>query len=715
MSDSLPLAGVRVQVVDHPHAGITDADGRFRLDGVVRTRVRLAFDRIGLRPDTASVGAGQDTVVVYLAARAVALAPVVSAAAPTARERFERIAQPSTVTIEPIELKQVPGIAEPDVGRVVQLLPGTVAKHDFSTGLNVRGGENDQNLIRLDGIPVFNPTHLGGLFGPFDPNALDQVEFITGGFPAGYGGRLSSVLDIRLRDGGAERTRVQGAVSVVSAKALVDGPLGKTGLRYLVGARRTYADQFADSFTDDPFTYYFGDGLARVTLPLGGGGSVTASGYWGRDHLDIPWIEADAGTDPVDLELRWGNRLAGVTYRQPVGSLLLEQHASLSEFTARQAFEPDIISFTNTARVLSVQTALAASPGGHQLRVGAGHERYQMRYHTRNEGIGQDVANLGYRPQVWSAFLDEQWRPIQSLLLRPGVRLEHVTGAEVTTLAPRLAVKAFLTPSLALTGSAGRYYQPIQSLADQELPITIFDIWIGADALTPVSRAEHLVLGFETWLGRRTSLSVEGYHKTFDRLAMRDPFDDPGFQGDEFVVGAGDARGIDVLLRRHEGPVRGWIAYSYAEATRRTATDTFPPGHDRRHSLDVVVEAPGPLGSQVGARWGFGSPLPYTGIEGAWLHREYNPVLNAFDEFEEESFSTRTNGERYPHYSRLDVSIRWEFHKWGGVWRPYVQVVNAYNRRNVFVYQYDYRAVPPTRAGITQLPILPTLGVEFEY
>jgi hypothetical protein len=107
--------------------------------------------------------------------------------------------------------------------------------------------------------------------------------------------------------------------------------------------------------------------------------------------------------------------------------------------------------------------------------------------------------------------------------------------------------------------------------------------------------------------------------------------------------------------------------------------------------------------------------LPYTGIEGAWLHREYNPVLNAFDEFEEESFSTRTNGERYPHYSRLDVSIRWEFHKWGGVWRPYVQVVNAYNRRNVFVYQYDYRAVPPTRAGITQLPILPTLGVEFEY
>jgi hypothetical protein len=713
--DSTPLSGVRVRVLDLPQATATDARGRFRLDQLPRVALRLVFERIGIRPDTLAVGADQATLVVYLEAAAVQLGPVVSTAQPSARERFDRVAQTSTVTLEPVELKQVPGVAEPDVVRVVQLLPGTVAKNDFSTGLNVRGGENDQNLIRLDGIPVFNPTHLGGLFSTFDPSALRSVEFITGGFPAGYGGRLSSVLDITLLDGDAERPHVRGALSVLSAKALVDGPVGKTGLTYLIGARRTYADAFADAFSDDPFTYYFADLIAKASLRLPGGGTLAATGYWGRDALDLPWIEASLEDDRVDFALNWGNRLVGLTYRQSLGPVVLEHQASVSEFNTRQAFEPDILSFNNSARVLSLQTALAASGRRHQLRLGGGYERFRMLYDTRNDAIGQGVANLAYRPQVWSAFLDEQWKPTEFLLLRPGVRVEHVTGAEVTSVAPRIALKAFVTRSFALTGSAGRYYQAIQSLSDQELPLNIFDIWIGADATTPVSRAEHLVAGFEQWFGRHTSLAVEGYFKTFDQLAIRDPFDDPKVQGDEFTIGDGDARGLDVLLRRHMGQVQGWIAYSYAEATRRTPIDTFPPGHDRRHSVDIVLEAPGPLGSRLGARWGYGSPLPYTGIDGAWLHREYNPVLHAFDEFEEESFSTTINRQRFPHYSRLDVSLRWEFHKWGGIWRPYVQVVNAYNRQNVFVYRHDYRAVPPTRSGLTQLPVLPTLGVEFEF
>jgi hypothetical protein len=157
------------------------------------------------------------------------------------------------------------------------------------------------------------------------------------------------------------------------------------------------------------------------------------------------------------------------------------------------------------------------------------------------------------------------------------------------------------------------------------------------------------------------------------------------------------------------------MAYSLSHTERRTAVDTFPPGHDRRHSFDVVIEAPGPFGSRMGLRWGYGSPLPYSGIEGAWLHREYNPILNAFDEFEDESFSRTVNGQRFPHYSRLDVSFRWELRAWGGTLKPFLQVVNLYNRQNVFVYRFDYRNVPPTRSGLSQLPILPTLGVEFEF
>lgn len=278
-----------------------------------------------------------------------------------------------------------------------------------------------------------------------------------------------------------------------------------------------------------------------------------------------------------------------------------------------------------------------------------------------------------------------------------------------------MAVKAFLTPNVALTGSAGRYYQAIQSISDQELPVNLFDIWIGADARTPVARCEHLVSGFEAWLGGGLTLSVEGYRKWFANLAVQNPSDDPKLAGDEFLRADGDASGIDVLLRRPAGTLRGWIAYSWARTERRTATDRFPPGHDRRHTLDLVLEAPGPLRSQLGLRWGFGSPLPYTPIAGAWLHREYHPRFNHYDEFDEESVGGPINGARYPPYSRLDLSLRWRFRKWGGLRRPYLEVVNVYNRRNVFVYRFDYRAVPPTRSGLTQLPLLPTVGLEFEF
>lgn len=715
LRDSLPLAGVVIRVLEHPHSAVSGPDGRFVLVNLPAAPLRVTFRRIGVTPDTVTLSPSLTALVVYLRARPVVLPAVTGVGQTSARERFERVAQTSTVALEPVELKQLPGLAEPDVARAVQLLPGTVAKHDFSTGLNVRGGENDQNLIRLDGIPVFNPTHLGGLFSTFEPEAVQSVEFITGGFPAGYGGRLSSVLDVSLRDG-APDLRARGALSLLSAKLLLEGPVPGSPATYLVGARRTYADALADNFSDDPFAYYFLDGMAKVTVPFRGGASWSATGYWGRDHLDIPWIEPSEEDLGVDLQLRWGNRLAGTTLRLPLGAVVLEQHASVSEFATRQAFVPDVSSFDNSARVWSLRTALGAALGTrHQLRLGAGWEHYRMWYQTRDDALDQDLTTLRYEPHVWSAFLDEQWQPIDALLLRPGVRVEHVTGAGVTTVAPRVALKVFVARNLALTGSAGRYYQAIQSLSDQELAFNVFDVWIGAHAQVPVARSEHAVLGVERWFGQQTSIAVEGYVKTFDGLVIRNQADDPGRTGDEFVPASGEAKGVDVLIRRHAARVRGWLAYSYTWAERRTAADTFPPGHDRRHSVDLVLEAPGPLGSRLGARWGYGSPLPYSGIEGAWLHRDYNPILNAYDAFQAEPVSTRVNNQRYPHYSRLDISLRWEFTKWGAVWRPYVQVVNAYNRRNVFVYRFDYRATPPTRTGLTQLPLLPTLGVEFEF
>jgi hypothetical protein len=717
-TDSTTLSGVHVGAIGYVAQTESDQQGRFILANLPRAEVRITFQRIGLVADTVTVRAGQNTVVVYLRLTAVALDPVRTTEAPVARQRFEMVAQTSTITLDPIDIENAPTLAEPDPVRAVQLLPGTVTKNDYTVGLNVRGGDSDQNLIQLDGITLFNPSHLGGMFSTFDNTALNQVYFLAGGYPAAYGGRLSSVLDVQLRNGDGNQTRFHGMVSFLSAKALLEGPIGKTGLTYMVGARRTYADAALSLFDPTILPYYFADALAKVAAPLPGGGSVALTGYWGRDVLDLQWIEEEPGRSGVDLELDWGNRALGLNWLQPLGSMRLDTYMSASRFTTGLGLEPDIERLDNWARLLSARTELAISPGRtHDVRLGIGVEGYKMDFEQKSVALETSTLRLSYKPVVYSAFLEDQWRVFPWLLLRPGLRVSHVrSGADTTLLSPRFSAKVFFTSDFALTGSVGRFYQPIHSIRDQAVPITMFEYWIGADSVTPIGRSDHLVLGLERWFGHDISVSLEGYAKTFQNLAIQNDADDPKIKGDEFLPATGYARGLDILIRKYGGAFSGWIAYGYMQTERELEDGTtFPPVHDRRHTLDVVVETKGPLGSTMGVRFGYGSPLPYTGIVGQWLHREYNAELHAFDWFEDEVISTTRNGERFPYYSRLDVLFRWEFEALGGLWRPFFQIVNVLNRTNVWVYSFRYDESPPTRSGLSQLPFFPTFGVEFVF
>ena len=676
----------------------------------------VTFQRFGLIDDTLALSADQDTLVAYLAAEAVRIEAITAEAAAPARRRFDEVAQTSTVTLYAEEIRSTPAVLEADVIRVVQLLPGTVAKNDYTTGFNVRGGEADQNLILLDGIPIFNPTHLGGLFSTFDAAAVDRVDFMTGAFPAGYGGRLSSVMDVTLRRGSSERTTARGQLSLLSAKLLVDGPVGETEATYLIGGRRTYADAVVGAFSKETLPYYFADALGKVTVPVGDA-RISAIAYWGRDVLDWPWVEDEPGRDGVDLEFDWGNRLFGVNVEKPFGDRILSLHVNRSDFTAGLGLEPDLFRLDNAVRLWSARWSLALSPyATHDVRIGGGVEDYAIAYDIRSNSLNADFFSRTYQPRVWFAFVDDQWHPLTWLLIRPGMRFERVQGPGVTSVAPRVSVKGFVDDEFALVASAGRYFQTVHSLVDHEVPVALFDVWIGADQFVPVASSDHLVFGFEKWFGASYSISLEGYRKTFENLVTRNMERDFKLDGDEFLPTDGDAWGADLLVRKYRGKLRGWLAYSFSKATRLTAGEEFPPAHDRRHTLDIVLQTDGPLGSAMGVRWGFGSPLPYTDFVGEWRHREYNATIHAFEDFDEEPIAAaQRNRSRYPSYNRLDLSFRWEVKKWGGVLRPYFQVVNAYNRRNVFVYMYDYDDSPATRTGISQLPLLPSFGLEFVF
>jgi hypothetical protein len=300
-----------------------------------------------------------------------------------------------------------------------------------------------------------------------------------------------------------------------------------------------------------------------------------------------------------------------------------------------------------------------------------------------------------------------------------------VAAASFTGVAPRVALKLFLTPDRAITASAGRYHQAIESQRDQEMPISIYEFWVGANDKIPVAHSDQIVLGFEQWMRGVDQLSVETYYKSFrDLVSPR-----PGFSllespapvlgvdaGTQFMPVDGSAYGLDVLLRRHVGKVNGWIAYSFVKAVRQSEGTEYPPSHDRRHTLNVVLQTPGPLGSEMGVRWGFGSSLPYTATVGQWDHREYRISDNSFAGGETEPIGGPQNGARYPHYSRFDVGLHWQKRGWGMLLEPYVDVVNLYNRKNVFTYFIDSsRFQRDKMIAVYQLPILASFGLEFSW
>jgi hypothetical protein len=722
-----PLPNVRLSVAGSAAAAVTDSAGGFVLADVPATALRLAVSRIDVAPDTMTVPAGRYALRIIASRRSVELAPlVITVATSPDRIRFEESAQASTRTFSAAEIRAIPGTLEPDVLRAVQLAPGTVARNDYSVGYNVRGGENDQNLVLLDGFTVFNPSHLGGLFSTFDPSVIGTMDFLSGGFPASYGGRLSSVLDVRLRDGRPGELHGSGLLSLLAARLSLDGPLGPG--TFLVSGRRTYADQVVRTFTPWEVPYYFGDIVAKVTMPTGRRGTLGLTAFWGRDALDLEVTSRDTARgleDPVRVDFAWGNRLAGLTWRQAVGPGMLTARAGLTMFDSDFRLLPDFAELENRVRQWTGAVRYQWPRGQHQLGVGTDVERYYIRYRVEEPGLEAfaprpeqygflPVLNREYRPVIWSAFADDEWRVAGPLIVRPGLRLSHVTGARLTTLDPRLAVKIFLTSRSALTVSAGRYHQALQSLYDQNLPLTVYEFWVGADARLPVARSDQLVAGLEHWFGTEWQIAVEGYRRTFANLitpnraiALRD-------QSDEFLRVDGDAWGADLWLRRHVGAVRGWLGYGYAKVTRRQGALEYPASHDRRHSINLVLDAPGPLGADLGVRWSYGSPLPFSGIEGEWQHLVYSAGQGRFVYANGEPFSLEINDRRFPSYHRLDLGLRWRLGGPGLEWRPYFQIANVYNRKNAFWYYYDY-SPPPIRTGLSQVPLIPTFGVEISW
>lgn len=717
-----PVPGATVRVPAYLLEAVADSTGAFFLAdvpaGVVIITAREPGFQLLEMPVNVRAGAVV-TVTVVLAPRLVTLAPITAAVRGRERERFEEEAQSSTVNLSVRDIRTLPSLAESDVLRAVQLLPGVVTRNDFSVGLNVRGGDADQNLVLLDGQVVFNPFHLGGLFSTFPDQAIEGIEFLTGGFPARYGGRLASVLDVEQRPGSPDSIHGSASVSVLATRLHLEGPLPGVRGSFLVAARRTYADQLVALITPDEFPYHFQDLLARVTLPRVLGGELAVTAFGSGDYFNFVLTEANSGQDEQSFLFNWGNRVLGATWRVALGQrATYVQRAGRSSFFAEIDVGDGLFLFSNRVRRLGLSGDLEIRGARHTFGAGWLAERHDVSYFGGSAEVNVDVAALAYRPRGYELYVDDQWRPVPSLLLRPGLRFTGVTGggARFAKVAPRFNAKLFVSEQTALTVAAGRYYQPVQSLRQEEIPISLFEFWIGADSVVPVAHADHLVAGVERWFGTRLSLQVEGWWKRMGDLIDGDPSEDPAVPGDEFERARGTAYGGDLYLRRTGEGLTGWVSYSLGWVTRATERgERYTPAQDRRHSLNVVATWQGALGARWTARFGWGSPLPYTPLTGEWIHRFYDPGRNTWIGATVEPYRAERNAARYPAYVRMDVAAQWEFGWLGARWKPTASLLNASARTNVFVYFYDYDQRPPIRRGFTQFPFLPTVGMDVEF
>jgi hypothetical protein len=676
-------------------------------------------------------------VDVTLEPEAQRLAPVRTEARRAEIEAFETKPNVATLELQKSAMAGVPSVGEPDVVRVVQLLPGVVARNDFNTGLNVRGGEADQNLVLLDGHPIYNPFHLGGLFSTFMDATVGGIELMTGAFPARYGGRLSSVLDVRSAEDPRAGVHASADLSALAATARVSGSLGGGRGTWSLAGRRTYADAVATVFTSNVFPYHFRDFHGHATYGLADNVRLAVTAYAGKDILDANLAELESDSAPSRASegrwrFNWGNRVLGLRISRNVGadaripllgwglgdSATIEQRVSASDFSTLLDLGEGALAQRSRIRDIRLGGSLITRGEAHDLTIGYEIAAHRIRYTSGSSQTGTTQFDLVQRPVSVAAWVGDLWRLSPRWLIEAGLRGEGLTGRDWAGVSPRVSVKYFATPTLALTAAAGHVTQSLHSLAGDG-PLRYFEIWIASDSFLPVARAWHWVAGAERRVRDAGSVRLEGYVKRFGRVLEANWSEDPSQRGDEFFHAEGRAYGFDLLARWHPGTgVAGWIAYSYGVSSRWRDGERWAPGHDRRHDLDVV--ATWRLAKyRLGARFGYATGTPYTPIVGELARRVYDPSRDSWGtgdpEILVESLGGPRNGARFPPTHRLDLDASREFQFRAATIAPYVSVMNAYYAKNVFVYLYDYSTDRPTRRAISQFPVLPSLGVRVAF
>lgn len=720
IGDSQPLIGASVYWEGNSSTGVvTDLDGKFELE-IVSLPGRLVISYVGFERSVRVINAkdAEKPIRFFLKPEEMSLDEIIIQERKPDEQLKNLEMGKSSVAIETI--KNIPALfGEVDLFRSLQLLPGVQTAGEGTTGLFVRGGSADQNLVQLDGAPVYNPSHFFGIFSVFNPDGLKSVDLYKGNMPASFGGRAASLIDVSLREGNNQQIRGEGGIGSISSRLTVDGPLFGKNSTFIVSGRRTYADIFLRLSSDDAIrnnNLNFHDLSGKLAFVLGEKDKISISSYQGSDFL---------GLDEA-FGLGWTNWVSAVNWsRVSSDSFFFDLQGYHSRYNYSVEFEDPENGFewSNKLSESGIKAVWTLLPNiKTQVNWGIHSQYYNFAPVDLDPAPGSAIQSIVTNPKnglLNNVFVSGNYEFSPKLSAEAGIRwglfnqigrgVDYlyeggVPGPEVEItdslrfetlenmkfyqgLEPRLALRYRINDQFSIKTAYNRNFQYIQIASNSSAGLPI-DRWILSGRYIEPVRSDQISLGlFHNFDQDRWELSIEGYYKDLDnvidlRNGAQVLFTDQ--VETELLAGQGWAYGTEFLLRKNIGKTTGWLAYTWSRAWRKiegvSRNQAYNPRFDRPNDVTLV------LNHEFSSSWSAGLTFVFTTGQAV----SYPVGSYQVDNQSVPLYSELRNLDKFPDYHRMDASVTWKNankgRKWRGSWN--FSVYNLYGRKNPFAYEF---------------------------
>ncbi len=733
-----PIIFTNVYLKGTQYGASTDVNGFYQISQIPPGDYDLTVSYLGY--DTASqgvtVGPGQIlNRKLFLSQSATKLKTFDVSAE---KQEAQNEVQMSVQKITPRDIDKIPTVGgESDLAQYLQVLPGVVFTGDQGGQLYIRGGSPIQNKVLLDGMIVYNPFHSIGLFSVFDTDIIRNADVYTGGFDAQYGGRISSIMDVRTKDGNNNEFHGNASISTFGAKLNLEGPLvkpkevGGSNISYIVSGKHSYLNESSKIF----YTYIDSAGLPFQFTDLYG--KVTFNGENGSKANVFGLYFDDQVRYQAVSDLNWTNAGVGANFVLVPGNspVLIDGNVAYSNYQI-SLVEENLQDRTSLISGFNGGLNFTYFLGKDEVKYGVEIVGFTTDYFLLNE-TNRVIQDKQSTTEI-AGYVKYKKR-IGKLILDPSIRLVYYSSLSQGSFEPRMGLKYNVSDRFRLKAAGGVYSQNlIAANSDRDVVNLFYGFLAGPDNLQSeftdesgdvrelnhkLQKANHFIAGFELDVSKNINVNVEGYFKRFTQLTnlnrnkIFDSNDDsqPEVFRNDFIIETGDAYGCDFVIKYDRNDLNLYAVYSIGRVTRWDGIREYAPVFDRRHNVNFVASYQ--FGKsrlwEASARWNMGSGFPFTQTLGFYEQFTFadgtdTDIINGNGEVG--ILYDELNNGRLPYYHRLDLTVKRKFVlSLNSILEINAGVTNAYNRENIFYFDrvnYD---------RVDQLPIMPSAGVSLSF